>query len=116
MSVADLQFVTVEEVLALRKAAIALEKENLKLRHKVKYPSLSKGMIDYPGDVFGEIISGNSPYAFYLFQWVPYQTEARRFRLKAFHDVKHFDGRVELEVIPIVFNYCAPHKKSGKQF
>lgn len=34
--------------------------------------------IAYPRDVFWDIITGDSPYAFYLFQWVPYQTEAQR--------------------------------------
>lgn len=56
--------------------------------------SLTKEEVDYPRDVFMDIISNNSPYAFYLFQWVPYQTEAKRWRLKMLHDVKTFDGRV----------------------
>lgn len=61
---------------------------------------LSKEDIDYPRDIFNEIILGDSPYAFYLFQWVPYQTDAKRYRLKMNHDVKHFDGRIEYNVWP----------------
>lgn len=56
--------------------------------------SLSKNEIDYPRDSFGQIISGNSPYAFYLFQWVDYRKDAMRYRLKLMHDVKLFDGTV----------------------
>lgn len=55
---------------------------------------------EYPRDLFNEIISTNSPYAFYLFQWVPYQTDAKRWRLKMEHDVKHFDGREEYNIWP----------------
>lgn len=62
--------------------------------------SLSKEAIEYPIDVFRNLITGNSPYAFYLFQWVPYQTEAKRWRLKMCHDVKTFDGREEFGVWP----------------
>ena len=61
---------------------------------------LDQEQIDYPRDTFNELMEGNSPYAFYLFQWVPYQAEAKRYRLKMHHDVKHFDGRIELEVWP----------------
>lgn len=61
---------------------------------------LTDDHIGYPREVFNDIITGNSPYAFYLFQWVPYQTDARRWRLKMSHDVMHKDGRVEYEVWP----------------
>lgn len=60
----------------------------------------TKGSIDYPVDLFDSLIAGNSPYAFYMFQWVPYQTEASRWRLKMFHDAKTFDGREALGVWP----------------
>lgn len=50
---------------------------------------------NYPRDLFLQLISQNSPYAFYIFQWVPYQTDAKRNRLKMCHDVKAFDGREE---------------------
>lgn len=56
--------------------------------------------IAYPRDLFQALISGNSPYAFYIFQWVPYQEDAKRWRLKMCHDVKHFDGRIEYGVWP----------------
>lgn len=46
-----------------------------------------------PKRFFWDLIKTNSPYAFYLFQWVPYQKDAKRFRLKLLHDVKTFDGR-----------------------
>lgn len=62
--------------------------------------SIDKEEIDYPREVFQALIDGDSPYAFYLFQWVPYQTDARRWRLKMLHDVKHFDGRIEYQVWP----------------
>jgi hypothetical protein len=61
---------------------------------------LTPDQVAYPRDVFSEIISGNSPYAFYLFQWVPYQTEARKWRLKMCHDVKTFDGREAFSIWP----------------
>lgn len=54
----------------------------------------------YPRDIFNQIIQENSPYAFYLFQWVPYQKDAKQWRLKMLHDVKHFDGRIEYGVWP----------------
>ena len=54
---------------------------------------------EYPSYVFYEIIR-KSPYAFYLFQWVPYQTDARKWRLKMNHDVKTFDGREEFGIWP----------------
>lgn len=54
----------------------------------------------YPVDIFNEIIESNSPYAFYLFQWVPYQKDAMKWRLKMMHDVKTFDGRIEYSVWP----------------
>ena len=56
--------------------------------------------VEYPRDLFDALISGNSPYAFYLFQWVPYQTDARRWRLKMKHDAKTFDGREAFGVWP----------------
>ena len=61
---------------------------------------LSKDEIDYPVHVILDLILNNSPYAFYLFQWVPYQTEAKRYRLKLLHDVKTFDGREAYGVWP----------------
>jgi hypothetical protein len=62
--------------------------------------TLTEDQIDYPRDVFSALICGDSPYAFYLFQWVPYQTEAKLRRLKMRHDVKTFDGRIELGIWP----------------
>lgn len=49
--------------------------------------------IEYPRDIFHRLLDGNSPYAFYLLQWVPYQTDAKKWRLKMMHDIKTFDGR-----------------------
>ena len=54
----------------------------------------------YPRDLFHLMIANDSPYAPYIFQWVPYQTEAKRYRLKMFHDVKTFDCREEHGVYP----------------
>ena len=61
---------------------------------------LTKEQIDYPSDLFMQLIEGNSPYAFYLFQWVPYQKDAKRWRLKMMHDVKSFNGEVEEGIWP----------------
>lgn len=61
---------------------------------------MTKDDIEYPRDIFSQLIEQDSPYAFYLFQWVPYQTEAKLRRLKLCHDVKTFDGRVELGIWP----------------
>lgn len=61
---------------------------------------LPKDDIEYPAHILGQLISGNSPYAFYLFQWVPYQKDAARWRLKLSHDVKGFNGKVEYGVWP----------------
>ena len=77
--------------------------------------SLSKDDIDYPRDVFGELISKNSPYAFYLFQWVPYQKDAKRWRLKLSHDVKAFNGEVELNVWPNS-DYCGSFHDDDVEF
>lgn len=76
---------------------------------------LSKDEIEYPRDLFSQLICGNSPYAFYLFQWVPYQTEAKQRRLKMRHDVKTFDGQIELGVWPNG-NSCGRFKDSEVEF
>ena len=64
------------------------------------FTNLSDEEIEYPRDVFYDLIHKNSPYAFYIFQWVPYQTDAKRWRLKMLHDVKTFDGREEFGIWP----------------
>jgi phenolic acid decarboxylase len=71
--------------------------------------------VDYPRDVFQKLISGNSPYAFYIFQWVPYQTDAKRWRLKMCHDVKGFDGRIEMGIWPNG-NGCGSFKDDEVEF
>lgn len=76
---------------------------------------LSQNDIDYPCEVFRDLIVGNSPYAFYIFQWVPYQTDAALFRLKMLHDVKHFDGRIEYGVWPNG-SHCGTFKDSEVEF
>lgn len=63
-------------------------------------PELTQDEIEYPRDIFREIIDQNSPYAFYLFQWVPYQKDAKKWRLKMMHDAKAFDGREVHSVWP----------------
>lgn len=70
---------------------------------------LDKADIDYPSDIFAELIDRSSPYAFYLFQWVPYQTDARGWRLKMLHDVKTFDGREAFGVWPNG-GHCGPFR------
>ena len=69
----------------------------------------------YPRDIFDEIIRNDSPYAFYLFQWIPYQTEAKRWRLKMLHDVKTFDGREAFGIWPNG-NSCGPFKDDEVEF
>ena len=76
---------------------------------------LNQDAIDYPRDVFNELIVNNSPYAFYLFQWVPYQTDAKLWRLKMCHDVKAFDGREEFGIWPNG-DHCGTIKDSEVEF
>ena len=76
---------------------------------------MDKEEIAYPRDIFNELIIGNSPYAFYLFQWVPYQSDAKRWRLKMNHDVKTFDGREAFEIWPNA-DSCGPFKDDEVEF
>lgn len=69
----------------------------------------------YPRDMFSAIIASNSPYAFYLFQWVPYQKDAKQWRLKMTHDVKTFDGRVEHGIWPNG-NHCGSFHDDEVEF
>lgn len=77
-------------------------------------PELTKDQLAYPRDVFSALIH-ESPYAFYLFQWVPYQTDARRWRLKLCHDVKTFDGREAFGIWPNG-DHCGPFKDEEVEF
>ena len=76
---------------------------------------LNKDQIDYPIDVFNALIDGNSPYAFYLFQWVPYQTDAKKWRLKMCHDVRTFDGREAHGIWPNG-DHCGPFRDDEVEF
>jgi hypothetical protein len=76
---------------------------------------LDKDDVAYPSKLFEALIEGNSPYAFYLFQWVPYQTDARRWRLKMLHDVKTFDGREAFGIWPNGGS-CGPFKDEEVEF
>lgn len=76
---------------------------------------LTREEVEYPRDLFSALIDGNSPYAFYLFQWVPYQTDARRWRLKMLHDVRTFDGREALGIWPNGSS-CGPFKDEEVEF
>jgi hypothetical protein len=76
---------------------------------------LDKDDVAYPSELFEALIEGNSPYAFYLFQWVPYQTDARRWRLKMLHDVKTFDGREAFGIWPNGGS-CGPFKDEEVEF
>lgn len=62
--------------------------------------NLSEEEINWPKNTFAELIAGNSPYAFYLFQWVDYKNEAKHYRLKLMHDVKLFDGTIVEDCYP----------------
>ena len=76
---------------------------------------LTEDQVAYPRYVFGDLIRSNSPYAFYLFQWVPYQTDARRWRLKMMHDVKTFDGREAIGIWPNG-SCCGPFRDDEIEF
>jgi hypothetical protein len=76
---------------------------------------LDQEQIDYPRDLFTALIDNDSPYAFYLFQWVPYQTDARRWRLKMCHDVRTFDGREEFGIWPNG-SHCGSFKDEEVEF
>ena len=76
---------------------------------------LTRDEVEYPRDLFSALIDGNSPYAFYLFQWVPYQTDARRWRLKMLHDVRTFDGREAFGIWPNGSS-CGPFKDEEVEF
>jgi hypothetical protein len=76
---------------------------------------VAKDDVEYPRDLFHALISGNSPYAFYLFQWVPYQTEAKRWRLKMLHDVRTFDGREAHGIWPNASS-CGPFRDDEVEF
>lgn len=69
---------------------------------------------EYPVDVFLEVMQ-HSPYSFYLLQWVPYQTEAKRWRLKMQHDVRTFDGREAYGIWPNG-NSCGPFSDDEVEF
>lgn len=77
--------------------------------------SLSPDDVAYPRDLFDALIYRCSPYAFYLFQWVPYQTDARRWRLKMLHDVRTFDGREALGIWPNG-SHCGPFRDDEVEF
>ena len=77
--------------------------------------SLSDEQIQYPRNIFQELIHGDSPYALYLFQWVPYHGENKKRRLKMFHDVKTFDGRTAEGVWPNG-DHCGPFKDDDVEF
>lgn len=77
--------------------------------------NLSKEQIDYPRDFFMALIAGSSPYAFYLFQWVPYQTDAKKWRLKMLHDVRTFDGREAFGIWPNA-DHCGPFRDDEVEF
>lgn len=74
----------------------------------------------YPRDLYGRILQENSPYAFYLLQWVPYQEvkdqiTAKKWRLKMLHDVKTFDGREAFGIWPNGSS-CGPFKDDEVEF
>lgn len=77
--------------------------------------AFAKEDTDYPREFFHALISDASPYAFYIFQWVPYQTDARRWRLKMMHDVKAFDGREAFGIWPNGSS-CGPFKDEEVEF
>lgn len=74
----------------------------------------------YPRDIFEKLLQENSPYAFYILQWVPYQSikdqiTAQKWRLKMLHDVKTFDGREAFGIWPNGSS-CGPFKDDEVEF
>lgn len=74
----------------------------------------------YPDEIFKHLLMENSPYAFYILQWIPYQDvkdqfSAKRWRLKMQHDVKTFDGREAFGVWPNGSS-CGPFKDHEVEF
>lgn len=70
----------------------------------------------YPREFFRAMVADDSPYAPYLFQWVPYQkniheskTGLRTFRLKMMHDIKLKKDRKVIE-------QCYPNGGSFHEF
>jgi hypothetical protein len=104
-----------DEGLMIWRAARELPASTAAVPSPVPADTLSNDDVGYPRDVFSELISRNSPYAFYLFQWVPYQTDARRWRLKLCHDVRTFDGR-EAHCIWPNGSHCGPFNDSEVEF
>lgn len=56
--------------------------------------------IAYPREIFWDMIQQDSPYAFYIFQWVDYNEDAKRWRLKMHHDIELRDGTVMPDMYP----------------
>lgn len=81
----------------------------------VPTPEPTDEQVKYPRDFFHALISGNSPYAFYIFQWVPYQIDAMRWRLKMQHDVITFDGREAFNIWPNGSS-CGPFRDEEVEF
>jgi hypothetical protein len=77
-----------------------LDNAKLALRQAVLKMKDDSPDYEYPRDVFRRVIETGNNYSFYLFQWVPYQTEMKKWRLKMHHDVKTFDGRIEYNIWP----------------
>ena len=74
----------------------------------------------YPADIFLTLLSENSPYAFYILQWVPYhfikgEFSAQTWRLKVKHDVKTFDGRTAFGIWPNGRS-CGPFKDDEVEY
>ena len=75
---------------------------------------LKKDEVEYPLNTFRQLIEEESPYSFYLLQWVPYQTNDRK-RVKMLHDVKTFDGREAFGIWPNA-TMCGPFDDSEVEF
>jgi len=60
----------------------------------VKFSSANEKDINYPRDIFCDIIREDSPYGFYIFQWIDYHEEAHTYRLKMPHDVRLKTGEI----------------------
>lgn len=73
-------------------------------------------MVEYPRDILTLLIRLGSPYAFYLFQWVPYHEEAKKYRLKMWHDVKLFNGDVHLNLYPNADAFSARFKDDEVEY
>ncbi|RRS09130.1 hypothetical protein EAG18_08395 [Pseudoalteromonas sp. J010] len=60
-----------------------------------------------PTEVFEDLIATHSPFAFYLFNWINFHSDAFESCVELLHDIQCIDGRV--------LHQCMPHR-NGTHF